>query len=165
MIFFRKNWWAFTTFIGLFAFKVILKKFVRAIWYKIIGITRICVHIFSKFLIFEKIRTRGFMGSGITNLTSILPYEVSVPRYTTKMSTFPNIDFMHFICILNQILLLLSYFDKYMALRDPGMLEFARLVNTEELAIESNWRHLKTKIFRQMHGTKNDPSLSWHGSF
>ena len=34
------------------------------------------------------------------------------------------------------------------------MLEFARLVNTEELAIESNWDQLKTKILRQMHGTK-----------
>ena len=49
--------------------------------------------IFSKTFDFSKNLSPGVFGSLITNLTSILPYEASVPRHTRKISTFWKILF------------------------------------------------------------------------
>ena len=68
------------------------KKWIRIhlaqFWCNLRVLLRYVSTFFRKFSIFEKIRPRGFSGSEITNLTSILSYEASVLRYTTKISTF-----------------------------------------------------------------------------
>lgn len=87
--------------------------------------------VFSKIFDFRENLFRGIFGLGVTNLIFILPYEASVTRCTTKMSTFHKINF---ICISNNFLLLVSMLhDKNMALRDPDLLEFAQLIGTEEV--------------------------------
>ena len=76
---------------------------------------------FQNFRFSKKFVAGGFRGRD-DKFDIHFAFEASVPRYATKMSTFPNIDFMYFICILNQFSYFICYTDKNMALRDPGIL-------------------------------------------
>ena len=96
-----------------------------------LGTTGVCIHLFSKIFNFLKKSFSGVFGVADHEFDFILPLEASVPRYTTKMSTFWKYWFMSFFEIL-----VFSINWLNMGLRDPGLLEFPRLVDTEELATE-----------------------------
>ena len=98
------------------------------------GITRICVHIFSKFSIFEKILPRCFRGRGswilhpfclMKHLYQDIPRKCQLLAISIFciLSVFKsNSRILYFILIEN------------MALRDPVILEFTRLL------ILKNWQ-------------------------
>ena len=79
------------------------------------------MHLFSQIFDFQKITFQGV--SLISNLTSILSYVASVPRYTTKMSTFTNIDFL-----LKFYYLSLKAINKLISTRFQRIFVFERLL-------------------------------------
>lgn len=111
-------------------------------WVLPVSSTTLCVQLFFKIFDFRKNSSPGFLGSGITKLTSILPYAAFIRRYTTKMSAFRNYPFyasyMYFklFSLTLFIMLIKKYAILYVRICSNG---------TEESAMEFAFF-----IFRQM---------------